>query len=541
MKKILITAASVIVAAALLGACEPIDTARTNLSELAARVAGTGDANDVQTENGASENSSRAEESNSFSIGVVGIDTWNPLLTQSVTVKEAMELVYDTLFEVNEQHQAVPVLASDYSISPDGRTVTVNLKPDVVWHGGGSFDSYDVVYTVNLIMSGATNLGNALADVAACERAGTNSVKFTLHRSVPDFVSLLTFPIIKYKTSMDYNASTPPNGTGPYSFYGKVGTDKYLLTAFNAYHNGKAAVDTVNIIEAPDMEKYKLMFEASEIDLITDNTVDIVNSMPRGNIKTISYISDKMTYLGFNTASSVLSTSATRKGISNLVDRDGIVSAVLYSKGKAAKIPINPESYLYYDTSESFGIDYEEAYSEFESDGWTAQEMGFTRTANGVEQALSVILLVNSDDATKLRTAEKIKEGLERFGVKVILDKQPYDAYEAKLNAHNFDLVLGEIHLAANNDLTPLTGAGNYFSYVNENVNTLIAQSGMTSDTAAKQQLFINLGEQLSADMPFAPLYFASGCVISGNKIKSGIEPTVSSDYRAANLWKCLN
>ena len=152
MKKILITAASVVAAAALMGACATIDTARTNLSEIAARITGSDDGNEVRPENNVSENVPQAEESNSFSIGVVNIDTWNPLLTQSVTVKEAMELVYDTLFEVNEQHQAVPVLASDYSVSPDGRTVTVNLKPDVVWHVGGNFDSYDVAYTVNLIM-----------------------------------------------------------------------------------------------------------------------------------------------------------------------------------------------------------------------------------------------------------------------------------------------------------------------------------------------------------------------------------------------------
>lgn len=540
MKKVLVTAISVILSAVMLCCCSAMDIARTNLGSLKERIIGTEESVGTAEQTNKGETAAQREQSNSFNVGVVNIDTWNPLLTKSVTVREAMEFVYDTLFEVNANHQSVPVLASDYNVSPDGRTVTVNLKPDVLWHDGGRFDAYDVVYTANLIMSGATNLGNLLADVASCDRVGTHTVRFRLHRSVPDFTALLTFPIIRYKTSMEYNSNTAPNGTGPYSFYGKIGTDRYLLTSFGSYHNGKAAIDAVNIIDVPDMEKYKLMFEASEIDIVTDSTIDIVNGMPKGNIKTISYVSDKMTYLGFNLTSDVVSSPQTRRGISYLIDRDDIVSSVMYSKARAVKIPINPASYLYYDTSESFGLDYEEAYDEFERDGWMAQEKGFTRDRNGVSQGLSVMLLVNSDDAVKTRTAQKIKESLERFGVGVNIDPQPYDMYTAKLNARNFDMVLGEVHLGANNDLTPLTGEGNYFSYGSTEVNTCIAQLGMTADTASKQQLFIQLSEQLTKDMPFAPLYFSNGCVIAGNKIKSGIEPTVSSDYRVANLWKCV-
>ncbi|MDO5396556.1 MAG: ABC transporter substrate-binding protein [bacterium] len=536
MKRLIITAVSLILAAAIC-ACAPINTARTNINEMLSRINGEEEQEEASSEkNGNTE--TLAEQSNTFNIGIVNIDTWNPLLTQSATVREAMEFVYDTLFEVNTRHEAVPVLAKDYSVSPDGKTVNVNLKPDVLWHDGGHFDSYDVVYTVNLIMGGGTAYGNLLQDVASCERTGSNSVRFRLHRSVPDFPAVLTFPIIKYKTSMEYNANTAPVGTGPFSFYGKVSTDKYLLVRYGSYHNGAADIDAVNIIEVPDNEKYRLMFEASEIDVVTDSIIDIINGMPKGNIKVKSYTTNKMTYIGYNTASPILSGAQTRRGISMLIDRDEIVSSVLYSKAKAAVTPINPSSYLYYDTTERFGIDYEEAYSEFEGDGWHSQEQGFTRTKNGSVQKLSVGLLVNSDDAIKVRTAEKVKETLERFGVSVTLDKRGGTEYQAKLNAHDFDLFIGEVELNPNNDLTSLTDSWNYFSYSNPDVNTIIAQSGMTTDSFSRQQLFIQLCEQLKKDMPFAAIYFADGCVISGNKIKSGIEPTVSSNYRVANLWR---
>lgn len=536
MKRLIIAAVSLILAAALC-ACSSIDTVRANIDKIISNINGQEEDEAVIAEETVN-TAAAAEQSNIFNIGLVDIDTWNPLMTKSATVREAMELVYDTLFEVNSRNESVPVLAKDYSVSPDGKTVIVNLKPDVLWHDGGHFDSYDVVYTVNLIMSGNTAYGNLLQDVASCERVGTESVRFTLHRSVPDFPAVLTFPVIKYRTSMDYNANTAPVGTGPFSFYGKVSTDKYLLIKYGSYHNGAAGIDAVNMIEVPDKEKYRLMFEASELDIVTDSMVDIINGMPRGNINVTGYTTNKMTYIGYNTASPELRGAATRRGISMLIDRDEIVSSVLYSKGKATLTPINPSSYLYYDTTERFGIDYEEAYSEFESDGWRSQGYGFTRTVNGSQEELAIRLLVNSDDPIKVNTADKIKETLERFGVAVKLDKRVGAEYQAKLNAHDFDLFLGEVKLDPNNDLTSLTNAWNYFSYSNSDVNTIIAQSGMTADVFSRQQLFIQLCEKLKTDMPFTPIYFAEGCVISGNKIKSGIEPTVSSDYRVANLWR---
>ena len=536
MKRLIITAVSLILAAAL-SACSAIDTARTNIDKIISSINGQDEQETVAAEETVN-TEEVIEQSNIFNIGLVDIDTWNPLLTKSSTVREAMELVYDTLFEVNARNESVPVLAKDYSISPDGKTIVVNLKPDVLWHDGGHFDSYDVVYTVNLIMGGNTAYGDLLRDVASCERVGTESVRFNLRRSVPDFPAVLTFPIIKYRTSVDYNANTAPVGTGPFSFYGKISTDKYLLIKYGSYHNGAAAIDAVNMIEVPDKEKYRLMFEASELDIVTDSMVDIINGMPKGNINVTGYTTNKMTFLGYNTASPKLSGAPTRRGISMLIDRDEIVSSVLYSKGKAVLTPINPSSYLYYDTTERFGIDYEEAYTEFEGDGWQSQEFGFTRTVNGRELELAVKLLVNSDDPIKVNTAEKIRETLERFGVAVKLDMHRGEQYQAKLNAHDFDLFLGEIKLDPNNDLTSLTDAWNYFSYSNPDVNTIIAQSGMTADVFSRQQLFIQLCEKLKADMPFTPIYFADGCVISGSKIKSGIEPTISSDYRVANLWR---
>ena len=530
---LMLAAASMLV---MLSSCALIDTAKSNIDEIAARFRQDNTEDQTAAEQPAQAQSRTAP--NSVTVGVVGIDTWNPLLSQSPTVREAMEFVYDTLYEVNENHEAVPVLAKDFAVSPDGLTVSVGLKSDVIWHDGRKFDAYDVVYTSNLIMGGGTVYGDLLKDVRECKMRGTDTAVFSLYRSVPDFVSLLTYPIVQYKTDMSYTASIEPVGTGPFSFHGKIGTDRYMLIAADSYHNGRASINGVYIVDVPDQDKHKRLFEVGEIDIMTDASVDIVNGMPRGYANLNLYTSDRMTYLGFNTASAPVAGAATRRGISKLIDREEIIESVLYSKAKPVRIPINPDSYLYYDTKSSFKATYEEAYADFEEDGWEGKEYGFQRNSQSGVQGLAAHLLVNSDNAVMMQTANRVKTSLDHFGVAVDIDAQPYDAYVWKINAHDFDMFIGEADLGNNGDLTPLTGEWNYFSYSNPSMNTLIAQAGMTTDTEQMKQLYIQMGQLIEHDMPFAPLYFLDGCVLSGSRVKTGIAPTVSSYYRVANLWK---
>ena len=51
--------------------------------------------------------------------------------------------------EEDPWHNFVPMLATDWSMSPDGKTWTFNLRKGVQWHfGWGEFTAKDVVHTL---------------------------------------------------------------------------------------------------------------------------------------------------------------------------------------------------------------------------------------------------------------------------------------------------------------------------------------------------------------------------------------------------------
>lgn len=276
----------------------------------------------VDDEKVADEN--KTEVSNSISVGLLDFDTFNPLLTKSETVKECMEFVYEPLFELNEKLQAVPILAESYTVSPDGRTIDITLKNNIQWQDGSNFNAYDVSYTFKQIRSGVTNYTSVFANMADYMATGDYTFQIVLNYAVPNFVSLLTFPIVKYQSDMKGNANYIPMGTGPYKYNSQLSTGKLLFSAFDNYHNGRAKIDSLYAYTVPDLQKYESMFEASEIDLMTGRTVDLSEYTPRGSARNNEYITNQMTFIGYNTANPLLSGVETRQGLSNIVIRTAL-------------------------------------------------------------------------------------------------------------------------------------------------------------------------------------------------------------------------
>ena len=56
--------------------------------------------------------------------------------------------VYEGLLEYDFNLKPVPGLAQSWTVSPDGRTITFKLQPDVKFHDGKPFTSADVQFTV---------------------------------------------------------------------------------------------------------------------------------------------------------------------------------------------------------------------------------------------------------------------------------------------------------------------------------------------------------------------------------------------------------
>ncbi len=479
------------------------------------------------------------EVSNSISVGIFDFDTFNPLITKSQTVKECMEFVYEPLFDVDEKIQPVPVLAESYSVSPDGRIININLKNNVLWHDGSGFTAYDAAYTIKQIRSGATTYSDALKNMADYQATGDYSLQIVLNYAVPNFVSLLTFPIVKLQTDMRPNVNYVPVGTGAFRYETQLSTGRLSFIAFENYRGGKAKINNVYVYTAPDLKKYESMFEANEIDLMTGKTVDLSEYTPRGSATNNEYITNKLTFAGYNTANKLLKNSETRRGLTELIDKESIVNSTIYSRGVACDIPLNPSSLYYYDTNTRFKADTMLAINHLGNDNWGLGHSGkYERIENGEKQVLELSILTDSDSVEKVSIANKIAASFNEFGIPATVTALPYAEYMQKISAGDYEMMIGETEIGANLDLSILTSsAGNYFSYSNQNVDMLAAQMGMTQNEEELKSLYRQYGDVLLEDMPFTALFFRKGDIMSSSKIKSEVVPSLARGYRNVEMW----
>ena len=72
-----------------------------------------------------------------------------PLELNQRDVVSLLGLVYEGLFEMDDNAQPQPKLAYAYSFSNDGRKLQVTLRQDVTFHNGEALTSADVIATLD--------------------------------------------------------------------------------------------------------------------------------------------------------------------------------------------------------------------------------------------------------------------------------------------------------------------------------------------------------------------------------------------------------
>lgn len=473
---------------------------------------------------------------NSISVGVTELDTFNPILTKSQTVREAMQFVYEPLFETDTSGRACPILAEEYNVSADGLTYILKMKRDVIWHDGKAFDAYDAAYTIKQILNNETPYAENLKDMADYLAVSDDTLRITLKRPVGGFVNLLNFPIIKYGAT----DGDVPTGTGAFAYAGKISADRYEFDAFDGYHRGRAKTDKVYVQKVSSDEKYLSLFAVSESDIISGVSADLSSYTPKGENKLYEFISNNLVFIGFNTERAVLSGAETRRGIGAAVNKADIVNSVLYSRGESVNVPINPQSVFYYDTESDTGGSYEKARECFGNDGWGENRDGYLRRTSGKRSELfSITILTQKDDRIKTEITEKIKAQCEKCGIKAEVNAVSDEIYMQKISVRDFDLYIGECNLGANGDLSPLLHSNqNPFGYSSEEADMLISQAGIVQDEETLKEVYKSIGNLTESDAPFVPLYFKKESVAAAGRIEEGISPTLSGVYRNSYLWK---
>jgi peptide/nickel transport system substrate-binding protein len=179
-------------------------------------------------------------------------DNFNPYVTSSAaSLLGATSLIYEPLIQFDVANPSVwyKWLATGYSWSNGGKSVTFTIRSGVKWSDGAPLTAADVAFTFNLIKKHPDINQQGLAITSATSSGN----KATINFSTPQYTNLQDIagqvyivPQSIWSTVGDPGKfiDTQPVGTGPYTL-STFSSEGVTLSANPGYWGGKPKVDEV--------------------------------------------------------------------------------------------------------------------------------------------------------------------------------------------------------------------------------------------------------------------------------------------------------
>lgn len=282
----------------------------------------------------------------------------NPLFAAANDVDQDLaRLLFAGLFRIDANGTVIPDLASGYTISKDGKEVTVTLRDGVRWHDGAEFTADDVIFTIGLLQSAEVSspLRGAFRGVTV-RRVDDHTVVLAVERPLAVFLSALTVGILPEHLWIDVppqhlalaEMNLRPIGTGPYRFAGLTKDRNgqirsYAVDRYTGYHRSAPFIEHITFRFAEDEAALMTMLDHREVDGIGTLLPMAPDAIARTDVVRWDVTLPQTVAIFLNRKrNDALDDVRVREALSVAINRDALLSAALTGTGIAIGGPIIP-------------------------------------------------------------------------------------------------------------------------------------------------------------------------------------------------------
>ncbi len=435
------------------------------------------------------------------------------------------------LMTENPKAAAVAGVAETWTISPDGKTYTFNLRKST-WSDSHPLTANDFVFSLQRILlpetaaeyasllyiiqgAEAINTGKAAADTLAVKALDDYTLQINLTGPAPYFLELLThytaYPVPKHVIDKVGKAWTKPENmvvNGPYKLVEWIPNTHVKLTKNQKFYDASSIVlDNLVFYTQEDRAAVQKRFRAGEIDVAMDFSSDQIEWL-RKNLPDETRIAPYMGcyYYPINSAKAPFTDKRIRQALSMAVNRDAIVNKVLKT-GELAAYSFVPPGVSHYDQPSEVtwkNISYGERIQKAKA---LLKEAGYDK-----KNPLKFTLRYNTSENHK-RIAVAVVSMWKAIGVQAELFNSEVKVHYSDLKQGDFDVARAG-WIADYNDaqnflylLEKRTGANNYGRYANPEYDRLMLQAEVTSDLKKRAQLMMDAERLAMDDQPIIPIY----------------------------------
>ena len=460
-----------------------------------------------------------------------------------------LNLTEEGLLGMSNSGEVVPVLAVDMPTVVSPTVYEFTLREGVTFHSGDPLTAEDVVYTYERLYlpdSKASFRAVYQEHIAAVEAVDEHTVRFTLHKPWPIFLSFAASNHTKVvnksvvEEAGDQYGVSVWDGTGPFKIARWVAGDHVALERNeNYWESGKPYLDGVIFRTIPEAATQMANFQTGDVDVVLDpdmSQVPIYEQMPRATVYSASASAESL--LVFRTTMAPMDSPVVRRAISLAIDREEILETVLRGYGSVGG-PIFPPHHWAHDESMIVPYDPEEAARLLAEAGYDASD------------PLSLTLVV-VNESIYMDQAILIQRQLADVGVDMEIMPLEFTAVAGMATATPQDQWLGD---AAMFRITPLRGTAFEFAYYqyhsggslntskfsHPEVDELLARGAELSDYVAEERaiagpLYSEANRIIIEQAPQLLLNFADTVNVVSTRVK-GFEASATNTALLTDVW----
>ncbi len=432
------------------------------------------------------------------------IDNLDPHLATAFQTIEALELVYDSLFELDPQLQVQPGLATDWEYSKDGKTLTINLRQGVTFHDGDKFDSADVKASIERILDESTGavVRTNLLSIQSIKTPDAQTVVLPLSEpdaTLPAALTSVNTAILSDATLKSGRVGKEPNGTGPFVFENWTQGEVLELSANEDYWGEGPYVDGVDIRVIPEEASILAGLRADEFDMGVISDPAVVDQAGDLTIERTL----ELGYFPFflNSEREPLDNTKVRQAIACAIDRQEVIDAAVFGEGEPTGPFVEPAL-----RSGVFdGLPCSETDPELARQ--LLEEAGY-----GDGLSFETIIITGENNAA-VNVGQALQSQLAEIGVDLKLVPLETNVYVDRWLEADFDSALSANGASVDPHLTYakyFTTEGNFQNvakYSSPRLDQLFAKGKAETDLGARNEIYREISELLLKESPWVWLY----------------------------------
>ena len=466
-------------------------------------------------------------------------DVLDPTFARTYVSRIVFSAICDKLFDIDESMNIVPQLALSHETSPDGKTVTLKLRPDVKFQDGEAMDAAAVKFSLDHYLTTPGSFRRPeISSVDTVEVVDPLTVVLHLKAPYAPLIAQLTDRSGMMLSPKAVQAAGEKFGqrpvcAGPYKFVERVQQDRIVVERFADYWDkDRVRIDRITYLPIPDSTVRLANLKSGQLDLAERLLATDIKDMQgdrRLRLTTgidLGYMGLTLNLANGDAAKTPLGQDPRiRQALSLAIDRKALNEAVFNGVAEAGNQWVKPDSPWY-----------QKSHPVLDRD--IAKAKGLIAAA-GVTTPIPVDFMVPNNPERR-QVAEIIQAMVAEAGFDAKIRVTEFATSLNEAEAGRFQVYMlnwsgrpdpdGNVYVFLKSG-----GPQNYGRYKSPEVDALLDEGRTTNGRAERLAIYDKAAGAILSDLPIIYLYHQPLIIAHTTKL-SGFKPYPDGLVRVVGL-----